>query len=266
MSRAVSPARLHDLPAVVGLPDIDGGDLRAQPDGRAGASVSLRAAAVPWISPSGRAGRRCRQRPRRPASRSARPWPRARGSVVTGHVDRRDREQVPQRPAGALVLAVAGEPVSEADLVGGFGGGIHFAHREDCLANASCSDNEYKGIACQRGKEVQGRRQPATAQPGAFAGAGGGELGGAGGLVGGVRRESPGVVGGVRIVTSKRGWIGAARHAEPIEQAAVGSAAAQEDVLSGIDDEVTPLKRHGRAAEPRLGLQQGDVLPLPRPG
>ena len=80
------------------------------------------------------------------------------GCVITGNVDRRDREQVPQRPAGALVLAMAGEEVSEADLVGGFGTGIHSAQREDCLANPSPFRQGDKGISGQRGEQVQGRR------------------------------------------------------------------------------------------------------------
>ena len=48
-------------------------------------------------------------------------------------------------------------------------------------------------------------------------------------------------------------------HAEPVQQAAVGRAAAEEDVLAGVDGQAVPAERAGRAAQPRPGLEQGDV-------
>src|SRR6185312_8498073 len=48
-------------------------------------------------------------------------------------------------------------------------------------------------------------------------------------------------------------------HAEPVQQTAVGRAAAEEDVLAGVDGQAVPAERAGRAAQPRPGLEQGDV-------
>ena len=48
-------------------------------------------------------------------------------------------------------------------------------------------------------------------------------------------------------------------HAEPVQQAAVGRAAAEEDVLAGVDGQAVPAERAGRAAQPGPGLEQGDV-------
>gem|GEM_PF-6389413 len=48
-------------------------------------------------------------------------------------------------------------------------------------------------------------------------------------------------------------------HAELVQQAAVGRAAAQEDVLAGVDGQAVPAERAGRPAQPRPGLEQGDV-------
>src|SRR5215470_4864 len=48
-------------------------------------------------------------------------------------------------------------------------------------------------------------------------------------------------------------------HAELGQQAAVGRAAAEEDVLAGVDGQAVPAERTRRAAEPRPGLEQRDV-------
>src|ERR1700751_192589 len=48
-------------------------------------------------------------------------------------------------------------------------------------------------------------------------------------------------------------------HAELGQQAAVGRAAAEEDVLAGVDGQAVPAERTGRAAEPWPGLEQRDV-------
>src|SRR5512135_3298840 len=48
-------------------------------------------------------------------------------------------------------------------------------------------------------------------------------------------------------------------HAELVQQAAVGRAAAEEDVLAGVDGEAVPAERAGGAAEARARLEQRDV-------
>src|SRR5690349_21573887 len=48
-------------------------------------------------------------------------------------------------------------------------------------------------------------------------------------------------------------------HAELVQQAAVGRAAAEEDVLAGVDGQAVPAERAGGAAEARARLEQRDV-------
>ena len=71
----------------------------------------------------------------------------------------------------------------------------------------------------------------------------------------GLRLTSRGQDGHVEPVLQR----GVPGHAEPVQQAAVGRAAAEEDVLAGVDGQAVPAERAGRAAQPRPGLEQGDV-------
>ena len=51
---------------------------------------------------------------------------------------------------------------------------------------------------------------------------------------------------------------GVGGHAELVQQAAVGGAAAEVDVLAGVDDQAVAGEGAGRPAEPGPGLEQGD--------
>jgi hypothetical protein len=50
-------------------------------------------------------------------------------------------------------------------------------------------------------------------------------------------------------------------HAEPVQQAAVGRAAAEEDVLAGVD--VRPSRLNEQVAPPSLGLASSSVTSAP---
>ena len=158
------------------------------------------------------------------------------GRVVARDVQGRDGEQVPQGPAGALALATGRQPVTEALLVDPGTGRVDEAHGQSGPCHAGPFGQRKKGVPAQGGQHMQGARQRGPAEPPAPRGRAGGQH------------------AHVEAVLD-RGVLG---HAEPAEQVAVGGAAAQEDVLAGVDGQAVAAERAGRAAQPGPGLEQGD--------
>jgi hypothetical protein len=162
------------------------------------------------------------------------------GRVVAGDVQGRDAEQVPQGTAGALGLATGRQPVAEALLVDPGTGRVDEAHGKSGSCHLGPFGQREKGVPAQGGQHMQGARQRGPAEP--AQGRGPARSGG-----GGQHAHVEAVL--------DRGVLG---HAELAEQVTIGRAAAEEDVLAGVDGQAVAVERAGRAAEPGPGLEQGD--------
>ena len=159
--------------------------------------------------------------------------------VVARDVQRRDGEQVPQRPAGPLVLPPLGEPVAEPLRVRRRVGRVDAAHGQRRASHRHPFGEGKKRIPAEGRQHMQRAGERGPAEPGLTRPA----------------VSSRSEDGHVEPVLQR----GVLRHAEPGQQAAVGRAAAQEDVLTGVDGQAVPAERARRAAEPGPGLEQGDV-------
>ena len=179
------------------------------------------------------------------------------GRVVAGDVQGRDGEQVPQGPAGAVALTPGRQPVTKALLVDPRSGRVDAAHSEGGSCHAGPFSQRKKGVPAEGRQHMQGARQRGPAEPSPAGGQGGRppRASRAGGRPRGASRAgSGGQHGDVEPVLD--GGMGG--HAERVQQAAVGGAAAEVDVLAGVDDEAVAGEGAGRPAQPGPGLEQRD--------
>ena len=160
-----------------------------------------------------------------------------------------DADEVPERAHGVRPLPVAAQPVPEGLGVDGGVGGVDPAQRGRGPRPREPLAPRHRVVAQQCPGEVR-RRHVADAR----------ETGQRGGWA--VAPQPRGGAPGRSTVTSSRSCsVVEPRDAEPVEQPAVGGAAAQEDVLAGVD--VAPL-RGGRSRSARRGgtaLEQHDRVP-----
>ena len=126
--------------------------------------------------------------------------------VVSGDVERGDREQIPQRPPGMFALPVGGQPVTEALPVKLGAGRVEPGHGEGGGHHAQSFGKRKMLVAGQCLAHVQRAGEHRAAQPGAPA-----------------RAQH----GDVEPVLERH----RSGHAKPGQQATVGGAAAQEHVL-----------------------------------
>ena len=148
-------------------------------------------------------------------------------------------DEIPQPLHRRGALAVRGEPLAEAARVGGRVRAVDAAQRQRGPHQPQPVGQREVPVAQQRTREVQRRRQAGAAQPRG--------------------RGARGVDGDVEPVLQPH----LTGDAEPAQQAAVGGAAAQEDVLAVVDVQLAPLvrpgERGGEPAQPRAALEQHDA-------
>ena len=164
--------------------------------------------------------------------------------VARDRVERGDPDQVPQGLDGTRRLTVRGQPAAEVLCVQGRIGEVEPAQRERGTAHGGALGEREMRIRGQAPAQVEGHGQrvaPQSAEPSA---------------------RGPGDVDDGHVeALLQRCQRGAP---DPVEEPAVGGAAAQIDVLAVVHGQVAAPEREGQAAQSRPALEQGDADPRVR--
>ena len=165
------------------------------------------------------------------------------GGLGGVHVHRRQGDEVPQQLDGVGGLAVAGQEGAEGLGVERGVAEAQAAQRQGGATDPRPVREAQVAVGEQRRREVQRRGQRAPPDPG--------HLGLGAGVAGGAED-------GDREPRLERRQLG---RAEALEEAAVGRAAAQVDVLAVVERQAPALERPGRSAEAWPSLEQGHARP-----
>ena len=147
-------------------------------------------------------------------------------------VQRRQAEQVPEVANSSLGLPGVPQPRPERPLVQRAVGRIQAPQRQRSTNQVRLLRSRQEWIPGEGRPQMERCRKPGPAEPGGPA----------------PRRDHRDVH--LRLQPCQ------VAHPEPVEEAAVGGAAAQEDVLAGVDRQALPDERRSGAAQPGLRFEQ----------
>jgi hypothetical protein len=161
------------------------------------------------------------------------------GGVGGAGVEGGDADQVPQRFDAAVGLAVAAQPAGEVLAVEGGVVRVEAAQRERGAGDGEALAGGEVGVAGERGRQVEGDGQRGAAQA-----------------------AQPVAVGVEHRYVEAPLQRGERRAADPVEEAAVGGAATQVDVLAVVHAQLAQGglagEGEGESSQARAGLDEGD--------